>query len=119
MANSQALSGLGAYPTLFLVEAKCWDNPVDSPSVAAFIDKLRDRHIELGILIVAHRVTGTSDALTAAHHKAASAQTSGYRLVLMTMDELVGLKKSEDFTSLLVRRLLSLAASGTFQLDPV
>jgi hypothetical protein len=37
----------------------------------------------------------------------------------MTIDELVNLKTSEQFASLLVRRLLSLAASGTFQLDPV
>lgn len=118
VANSQATSGLGPFPTLFLVEAKNWDDPVDSASIASFIDKLRDRHIELGILIVANRVTGTPQNLSAAHYKAASAQTSGHRLVLMTMHELATLKTSEQFASLLVKRLLRLAASGTFQLDP-
>jgi hypothetical protein len=118
VANSPAISGLGPFPTLFLVEAKNWDDPVDSASISAFIDKLRDRHIELGILVVARRVTGSPQDLRAAHYKAASAQTSGYRLLLLTMDELTDLKTSGQFAILLVRRLLSLAASGTFQLDP-
>jgi hypothetical protein len=119
VANSPAISGLGCFPTLFLVEAKGWDNPVDSASIGAFIDKLRDRHIELGILVVAHRVTGTRATLRNAYFKAATAQVSGKRLLLVTMDELLGMKNSDQFATLLVKRLLGLAASGTFQLDPI
>jgi hypothetical protein len=119
VANSPAVSGLGCFPTLFLVEAKGWDDPVGSASIAVFIDKLRDRHIELGILVVASSVTGSPESLRAAHYKAASAQTSGHRILLITMGDLSVLKNSDQFATLLVRRLLGLAASGTFQLNPI
>jgi hypothetical protein len=119
VANSPAISGLGCFPTLFLVEAKNWDNPVGSTNIGAFIDKLRDRHVELGILVVANRVTGDPELLRAAYYKAASAQTSGRRVLLITMDDLVDLKTSDQFATLLVRRFLGLVASGTFQLNPI
>ena len=115
VANSGNVSGLACFPTLFLVEAKNWTDPVDSISIGAFIDKLRDRHIELGILVAANGVTGGPATLREAHHKAASAQTSGYRILLITMDD-VSPANIEEFTTLLVKRLLGLAASGTFQL---
>ncbi len=116
VANTGSLSGLACFPTLFLVEAKNWKDPVDSSSVGAFIDKLRDRHIELGILVAASGVTGDPTTLRAAYHKAASAQTSGYRILLIVMDDLLQVRTSDEFTLLLVKRLLGLAASGTFQL---
>jgi Restriction endonuclease len=116
VANTGNVSGLACFPTLFLVEAKNWTDPVDSSSVGAFIDKLRDRHIELGILVAASGVTGDPTTLRAAYHKAASAQTSGYRILLIIMDDLLRLRTSDEFTTLLVKRLLGLAASGTFQL---
>ena len=119
VANSPAISGLGCFPTLFLVEAKAWNDPVGSASIGAFSDKLRDRHVELGILVVADRVTGTSESLRAAYYKAASAQTSGRRILLIVMDDLINLKTSDQFATLLVKRLLGLAASGTFQLNPL
>ena len=117
VAHTPAVSGLGCYPPLFLVEAKNWEDPVDSPSIAVFLDKLRDRHVELGILVAAHGVTGDPDSLNAAHYKAASAQTSGIRLVLVTMDDILRLQTSEEFVRLLIKRVLGLAASGTFQLN--
>jgi hypothetical protein len=117
VAHSPAISGLGCYPPLFLVEAKNWEDPVDSASIAIFLDKLRDRHVELGILVAAHGVTGDPDALKAAHFKAASAQTSGTRLVLITMDDILRLQTSNEFVTLLIKRVLGLAASGTFQLN--
>jgi hypothetical protein len=116
VANGGNVSGLACFPTLFLVEAKNWSGQVDSSSVGAFIDKLRDRHIELGILVAANGVTGDPATLRAAHHKAASAQTSGFRILLITMKDLLRLRTSDEFTTLLVKRMLGLAASGTFQL---
>jgi hypothetical protein len=72
--------------------------------------------VNLGVLVAARGVTGDPESLRAAHHKAASAQVSGYRVVLITFDDLVGLRTSDEFTDLLVKRLLGLIASGTFQL---
>lgn len=117
VAHTPAVSGLGCYPPLFLVEAKNWKDAVDSPSIAVFLDKLRDRHIELGVLVAAHGVTGDPDSLNAAHYKAASAQTYGIRLVLVTMDDILRLQTSEELIRLLIKRVLGLAASGTFQLN--
>jgi hypothetical protein len=117
VANRGSVSSLACFPHLFLVEAKNWKDPVDSSSIGAFIDKLRDRHVDLGVLVAANGVTGDPESLKAAHHKAASAQVSGYRLVLITFDDILSLKTAEEFTDLLVRRLLGLIASGTFQLS--
>jgi hypothetical protein len=78
--------------------------------------KLRDHHIELGIIMAASGVTGDPAILRAAHHKASSAQTSGYRILLIIMDNILRLRTSDEFTRLLVKRLLGLAASGTFQM---
>jgi hypothetical protein len=116
VANMGTVSGLACFPTLFLVEAKNWAEPVGSSSIGAFVDKLRDRHVDLGILVAANGVTGDPTYLRAAHHKAASAQTSGFRVILITFDDILRLRTSEEFTDLLVRRLLGLIASGTFQL---
>ena len=57
--------------------------------------------------------------LAGPHSKVDSDQVSGKRLLLVTMDELLSLKDSDQFATLLVKRLLGLAASGTFQLDPI
>lgn len=119
VAHNPSLSGLGCFPPLFLVEAKNWQVPVDSPSIAIFLDKLRDRHIELGILVAANGVTGDPQDRQASHQKASSAQTSGIRLILVTFDDILRLKAPDQFTTLLVKRVLGLAASGTFQLDPI
>jgi hypothetical protein len=119
VAHNPFRSGLGCFPSLFLVEAKNWHAPVDSPSIAVFIDKLRDRHVELGILVAANGVTGDPQDRQAAYQKASSAQTSGTRLILVTLDDILRLSTPDQFTTLLVKRVLGLAASGTFQLDPI
>jgi restriction endonuclease len=116
VANPGGTNGLACFPTLFLVECKNWKDKVDSKSIGAFVDKLRDRNINLGILVAASGVTGNPESLKAAHYKAASAQISGYRIVLVTFDDIVGLRTSREFAGLLVKRLLGLIASGTFQL---
>jgi hypothetical protein len=115
VANPGGTNGLACFPTLFLVECKNWKDPVDSSSIGAFNDKLRDRNVDLGVLVAASGVTGEPRTLRAAHFKAASAQVSGRRIVLVTFDDIIGLKTSEEFTGLLVKRLLGLVASGTFQ----
>ena len=117
VAHNPWQSGLGCYPSLFLVEAKNWDTDVDSPSIGAFTDRLRDRHLELGILFTTKGVTGDKESRRAAHHKAASAQVSGIRLVLITVEDVLRLRTSEEFTLLLIKRVLGLAASGSFVLN--
>jgi hypothetical protein len=78
--------------------------------------KPRDHHIELGIIIASSGVTGDPAILRAANHKAPSAQTSGYHILLIIMDDILRLRTSDEFTRLLVKRLLGLAASDIFQM---
>lgn len=118
VAHNPALTRLGCFPSLFLVEVKNWKAPVDSPSIAVSINKLRDRRVELGILVAASGVTGDLVACPAAYQKASSAQASGIRLVLVTFEDILRLKAPDQFTTLLVKRMLDLVASDTFQFDP-
>jgi hypothetical protein len=117
VAHNPWQSELGCYPSLFLVEAKNWNSSVDSSSITAFTEKLRTRHIELGILFTTRGVTGEPASRRAAHHQSTSALSDGIRLVLITIDDVAGLPTSEEFTQLLIRRVLGLAASGSFVLN--
>lgn len=117
VANTRMTNGLACFPHLFLVECKNWSKPVDSPTVADFIDKLENRCIELGVLVVANGMTGEPEGLTAAYQKAAMAQSRGHRLIVLSLDDLLKVKTTQDLTSLLVDRLLGVVASGTFQLS--
>lgn len=117
VANTQMNNGLACIPHLFLVECKNWSNPVDSPTIGAFIDKLENRSVELGVLVVASKVTGDPDDLSSAYHKVAMAQARGHRLLVVTLDDLISLRTTRAFTDLLVDRCLGVAVSGTFQLS--
>jgi hypothetical protein len=56
VANTRMTNGLACFPHLFLVECKNWNVPVDSPTIGDFIDKLTNRCVELGVLVVANKV---------------------------------------------------------------
>lgn len=47
----------------------------------------------------------------------ASALQEGTRLVLITVDDVLRLQTSEQFTLLLIKRMLGLIASGSFVLN--
>ena len=117
VAHNPWQSGLGCYPSLFLVEAKNWDACVDSPSITVFTEKLRARGIGMGILFTTKGVTGESASRRAAHEQAATALRDGIRLVLITVEDALRLHTSDEFTLLLVKRVLGLAASGSFVLN--
>ncbi|WP_158587853.1 restriction endonuclease [Actinomadura logoneensis] len=116
VANTRMSNGLACFPHLFLVECKNWSNPVDSSTIAEFIDKLENRRIELGVLVVANGVTGDPETLKSAYHKAAMAQSRGHRLIVLSLDDLLKASTTREFTELLVDRLLGVVVSGTFQL---
>jgi hypothetical protein len=117
VANTRISNGLACFPHLFLVECKNWSAPVNSPTIGDFIDKLTNRCVELGVLVVANRVTGDPADLSAAYHKATMAQSRGHRLIVISLDDLLKVSTTRDLTDLLVDRLLGVIASGTFQLS--
>jgi hypothetical protein len=114
VANTNSTNGLACFPYVFLVECKDWDKPVDSPSVAVFIDKLMNRYVELGILVAANGITGDPRLLKAAQFKVAMAQGRGVRVLVLTLDDLCSVKTTQKLVALLVDRLLDLIASSAF-----
>jgi hypothetical protein len=118
VANTDPSNGLAPYPHVFLVECKNWDIPVDSPNVAAFIDKLENRYVDLGILVAANGITGNSDSLKSAQHKVALAQQRGRRVVVLDLRDLCAVRSSENLVMLLIDKLLMLVASSAFSGAP-
>lgn len=101
-------------PSLFLVECKNWDNPVDAKAVGAFILKLREKGVSMGIMVAANGITGDRNELTAAYMKINMAQQEGQRVIVVTLDDIVTLKDFEQFSKLLCERILECVAAGRF-----
>ncbi|MGW3242360.1 restriction endonuclease [Streptomyces sp. NPDC001070] len=112
--NGRVAPWLGAFPFLFLVECKNWDDPVDSATVAAFKTKLENRSVELGIIVAANGITGDEQDRKSAHHVIDLAQATGRRILVITLSQLAAIRTTDDFESLLADRLLHLVATGSF-----
>ncbi|MGW3957611.1 restriction endonuclease [Streptomyces sp. NPDC004752] len=114
VANAQTAMWMKVVPSLFLVECKNWDNPVDAKAVGAFILKLREKGVSMGIMVAANGITGDQNELTAAYMKINMAQQEGQRVIVVTLDDIVALKNVEQFSKLLCERILECVAAGRF-----
>ncbi|MER5697875.1 restriction endonuclease [Streptomyces mirabilis] len=114
VANAQTGMWMNVLPSLFLVECKNWDAPVDVKAVGAFILKLHEKGVELGVMVAANGVTGNQDNLTAAYMKINLAQQAGRRVLVVTLDDLKTLGNPEEFSKLLCERMLECVAAGRF-----
>ncbi|RAJ61718.1 restriction endonuclease [Streptomyces sp. Amel2xB2] len=114
VANTQEARWMQVLPVCFLVECKNWDAPVGAKEVGSFVTKLKEKGVQLGVLVAANGVTGNADNLTAAHFKIAMAQQDGHRILVITLSQLRELRTSEDFAELLCRSFLKVVASGRF-----
>lgn len=112
VVNGKAAQWLCAFPYLFLIECKNWDKPVDSATVGAFKNKLDNRSIELGIIVATNGITGDEHERKSAHHIIDMAQAANRRILVITLEQLEAIRTTEEFESLLVDRLLTLAATG-------
>ncbi|HEY2033310.1 MAG TPA: restriction endonuclease [Rhizomicrobium sp.] len=99
-------------PNLILVECKNWSKAVGSAEVSWFDTKLRNRGLDLGILVAARGITGDANDLTAAHTVVAAALRERRRLVVITTDELAGLVSTEELATLVKRKLCDLMVKG-------
>lgn len=114
VANTGQADGLAVLANLFLVESKNWDVPVGAPEVSVFINKLTNRSVELGILVAANGITGDRNTLRAAQHVVAMSQVRGIRVLVVTLDELCGVRTVQQLIDLLTDKMLDLIASTTF-----
>src|SRR5262245_52109407 len=67
--NNKSKGALDFLPSLFMVEAKNWSQPVGSQEVAYFATRLKHRGCDHGILVATNGITGVPDQITAAQYQ--------------------------------------------------
>ena len=111
--NEGDANGFFFLANIILVECKNWSNPVSSAEVNWFDSKLRNRGLDFGILVAVNGITGDAADLTAAHSIVAAALRDKRRLVVITIDEIVGLSDSLELVRLVKEKICDLAVRGT------
>jgi len=111
--NDKSRQGLPFLPQILLIECKNWTTPVSSQDVAWFDTKIRHRGQSFGILVAIHGVTGRTPEKTAAHQIIAKALSEQRQLVVVTGEELLKLRDSNDLSKLIKSKLCRLVVSGT------
>ncbi|MFI5783548.1 hypothetical protein [Nocardia sp. NPDC051570] len=112
VGNLRVPDGPALLPATLLVECKDWSKPVDSNTLGYFINTLRDRSVEVGLMFAGHGITGDPRDFTYAHSLLIQASARGIRVLVVTTDEIAALTSSTDFVNLLNRRHLRAVASG-------
>ena len=102
--NKRVDNGLWFLPITLLVECKNWQGRVGAEEVRVFIDRLRERACEAGILIAANGITGDPVNLNAAHRHIARALEQGMHVLVLTLDELENLQRGRDLIELLLEK---------------
>jgi len=111
--NARHPRGLYFLPHLLLVECKNWSHPCGSQEVAYFVNRLRQRGCDHGILVATIGITGIPEDLTRAHFEVATALTAGIRILVTTLADIEGLTTSDDLVTLFKKKLCQLVVSGT------
>ena len=112
IAHDSRRSGIPFLPDFILVECKNWSWPVSSIEVAWFDRKVKQRGIDLGILVAAQGVTGEQRERTFAHEIIAWALAERRRLVVITSSDLAPLRSGEELVELVWARLALLHSGG-------
>lgn len=110
--NDQPPNGLFFLPNIILVECKNWRDKVGSEHVSWFDAKLRSRGLTFGVLVAVNGITGRGATRTEAHSIIAKALSEQRRLLVLTADELLALKSTNDLIRLIKERLCDLAVTG-------
>jgi hypothetical protein len=81
--------------------------------VSYFVNRLRQRGCDHGILFAANGITGAAEDLTRAHFEIATALAAGIRVLVLTPADIGNLTNSDELVTLLKRKLCQLVVSGT------
>lgn len=111
--NARHPQGFYFLPHLLLVECKNWSQACGSQEVSYFVNRLRQRGCDHGILVAANGITGVADDLTRAHFEIATALADGIRVLVLTSAEIETLTDSDELVNLLKKKLCQLVVSGT------
>lgn len=114
--NNQHPRGLYFLPTILLVEYKNWSVPVTSSEFAYFVTKVQNRGLPFGILIAANGITGDPYHRTQAQSILATALSKGHQIVVITIEEIQGIKHTDQVVRLVKEKLCDLAVLGALRL---
>lgn len=113
VGNAKHEDGLALFPNVIIVECKNWSRHVDSSTVGYFINILRNRSVEVGILIAAKGITGNSAERTNAYSLGPPAMADkGIRLLVISDKDILALTCTEDLVELLNDLYLDAALKG-------
>lgn len=111
--NARHPQGLYFLPHLLLIECKNWSSACGSQEVAYFVNRLRNRGCDHGILLATNGITGVAGDLTRAHFEVATALADGIRVLVVTTADIEGFTNSDQLVALLKTKLCQLVVSGT------
>ena len=111
--NARHPGGFYFLPHLILVESKNWSHPCGSQEVSYFVNRLRHRGCDHGILFAASGITGVPEDLSRSHFEIAAALAAGIRVLVITPGDIGGLVTTDALVALLKRKLCQLVVSGT------
>lgn len=106
--NERSDRAFSDWGQVVFVECKNWSKPAGAPELALFIDKLRTKGLSYGLLVAATGVTGDKDGRRDATLKIREALADGFRVVVVTLDDLADLRSAADFSDLVIRKLCGL-----------
>ncbi len=111
--NDGAPDGFHYLPSVILIECKNWSSAVSSIEVSWFINKLRSRGLDFGILVATNGITGNATELTNSHSLVAAALLERRKLIVLTTAEIVALINTHQLSTLVKRKLCELAIKGS------
>jgi hypothetical protein len=111
--NNQHPKGFPFLPYTILIECKNWSGSVGNSEVLVFRDKLVNRGLTHGFLIAMNGISGNSDSITKAKYTIATALKDGKHIIVITKDDLAGIRNTGELISLIKYKLCELAVTGT------
>lgn len=110
VANNPHRSGFWFLPLALLAESKNWRQRVGAEEMRVFIDRIRERACEAGIMFAANGVSGDEDELNAARRHIARALEDGIHILVVTLDELAEIQTTRQFVALVLDKWMRLKA---------
>lgn len=111
--NDCVQNGFSFLPNVILIEAKNWSSRVSSIEVSWFMQKIKHRGLDFGILVTILGITGDAAELTNAHHIVSLELAERRRLIVITTNEIQALPDTDSLIILLKKKLCDLHLTGT------
>jgi hypothetical protein len=110
--NNPYVTSLPTQGVTLFVECKNEARPIKAAQVRDFSAKMRGRNQRLGVMVSRKGLSGR--ASTHGHAAVTDELAQGRSIIVLTLDDLEGLKTTDDLISLCIDRLGELEHQGTY-----